>query len=202
MPERAKCGLGVIVQWSNGTLPPRGLAVEVLVTTGEQKRPMAMVTWGARAVALRQSWEQRQQMEEGRQVVQVKVSGFNRRRREPVNLEGLRAFIPRSHCCGASRTNELVGQFRALLSLEGQPRRPANWWLSEKACTNGGSLSGNWRWGSVEGHVVAGQALWPVVNLGGVSGPPPRLCTVSFRHRREPEGGWARCLAMPTASRH
>jgi len=107
------------------------------------------------------------------------------RRRDLVISKGLRAFIPRSHCCGASRIDELVGQSWAL-AFWGQPRYPYIGALGKvqprrlafRKLRGGEGLSNGFM-------VVGGQALWPFRGLGGSA-----ACPATVYVPREPEGSW------------
>jgi len=163
MPK-GECGLGVIVNVKERF--PKGLAVEVLVT-GEQNAD-GMVTVSARALALRQSWEHVKQMEKDGKVVQVKVSGFNRGG-VTCDLEGLRAFIPRSQLLRGESHEELVGQTLgvAFLEVNLETRKLV---LSEKRATTAARFQELEVGQLVEGQVVAVKPYGLFVDLGGVSG--------------------------------
>ncbi|NQV10277.1 MAG: S1 RNA-binding domain-containing protein [Cyanobacteria bacterium] len=163
MPK-GECGLGVIVNVKERF--PKGLAVEVLVT-GEQNAD-GMVTVSARALALRQSWEHVKQMDKDGKVVQVKVSGFNRGG-VTCDLEGLRAFIPRSQLLRGESHEELVGQTLgvAFLEVNLETRKLV---LSEKRASTAARFQELEVGQLVEGQVVAVKPYGLFVDLGGVSG--------------------------------
>lgn len=180
MPK-SECGLGVITNIKERF--PKGLAVEVLVT--REQNADGMVTISARALALRQSWEKVRKMEKEGKVVQVKVTGFNRGG-VTCDLEGLRAFIPRSQLQDGENHEQLVGKTlgAAFLEVSADNRKLV---LSEKRAATAARFSEIEVGQLVEGQVVAVKPYGLFVDLGGVSGLLHQSCITggALRELRE-----------------
>jgi small subunit ribosomal protein S1 len=140
--------------------------VEVLVT--REQNADGMVTISARALALRHSWEKVKQQEKEGKVVQVKVNGFNRGG-VTCDLEGLRAFIPRSQLQNGENHEELVGKTLGVAFLEVNPET-RKLVLSEKRAATAARFSELEVGQLVEGQVVSVKPYGFFVDLGGVSG--------------------------------
>ncbi|MCT0229804.1 S1 RNA-binding domain-containing protein [Synechococcus sp. CS-1324] len=169
MPK-AECGLGVIINLKERF--PRGQPVEVLVT--REQNADGMVTVSARALALRHSWDKVKQLEKDGKVVQVKVSGFNRGG-VTCDLEGLRAFIPRSQLINGENHEELVGKTlgAAFLEVNIETHKLV---LSEKRASTAARFQELEVGQLVEGQVVAVKPYGLFVDLGGVSGLLHQSC--------------------------
>lgn len=180
MPK-SECGLGVITNIKERF--PKGLAVEVLVT--REQNADGMVTISARALALRQSWEKVRQMEKEGKVVQVKVTGFNRGG-VTCDLEGLRAFIPRSQLQDGENHEQLVGKTLGAAFLEVSPDN-RKLVLSEKRASTAARFSEIEVGQLVDGQVVAVKPYGLFVDLGGVSGLLHQSCITggALRELRE-----------------
>ncbi|MCP9849306.1 S1 RNA-binding domain-containing protein [Cyanobium sp. Morenito 9A2] len=163
MPK-GECGLGVITNLKERF--PKGLTIEVLVT--REQNADGMVTVSCRALALRQSWDKVKQLEKDGKVVQVKITGFNRGG-VTGDLEGLRAFIPRSQLQEGENHEALVGRTLGLAFLEvnGDTRKLV---LSEKRAAISARFSDLEVGQLVEGQVVSVKPYGFFVDLGGVSG--------------------------------
>jgi len=169
MPK-SEAGLGVITNLKERF--PKGLAVEVLVT--REQNADGMVTISARALALRQSWEKVRQLEKDGKVVQVKVNGFNRGG-VTCDLEGLRAFIPRSQLQEGEQHEALVGKTLgvAFLEVNSETRKLV---LSEKKAATAARF-GELEVGQlVEGVVASIKPYGYFIDLGGISGLLHQSC--------------------------
>lgn len=163
MPKK-EAGLGVITNLKERF--PRGLAVEVLVT--REQNADGMVTVSARALALRQSWEKLRQLEKQAKVVQVQVNGFNRGG-VTCDLEGLRAFIPRSQLLEGENHEALVGKTLGVTFLEVNPET-RKLVLSERKAVVASRFADLEVGQLVEGQVAAMKPYGFFVDLGGISG--------------------------------
>ena len=163
MPK-SEAGLGVITNLKERF--PKGLAVEVLVT--REQNADGMVTISARALALRQSWETVRNLAKGGKVVQVKVNGFNRGG-VTCDLEGLRAFIPRSQLQDGEQHEALVGKTLGVTFIEvnAETRKLV---LSEKKAATAARFAELAVGQLVEGVVAAIKPYGYFVDLGGISG--------------------------------
>jgi small subunit ribosomal protein S1 len=163
MPK-AECGLGVITNLKERF--PKGQPIEVLVT--REQNADGMVTVSCRALALRQSWDKVKQLEKEGKVVQLKITGFNRGG-VTGDLEGLRAFIPRSQLQEGENHEALVGKTLGLAFLEVNPET-RKLVLSEKRAAIAARFSDLEVGQLVEGQVVSVKPYGFFVDLGGVSG--------------------------------
>ena len=163
MPKK-ECGLGVITNLKERF--PKDLEVEVLVT--REQNADGMVTISCRALALRKSWEKVKSLEKDGEVVQVKINGFNRGG-VTCDLEGLRAFIPRSQLEQGEDHQSLVGKTLPASFLEVNPdtRKLV---LSEKRASLAKRFAELEIGQLVEGTVIAIKPYGFFVDLGGVSG--------------------------------
>ena len=163
MPK-SEAGLGVITNLKERF--PKGLAVEVLVT--REQNADGMVTISARALALRQSWETVRNLAKNGKVVQVKVNGFNRGG-VTCDLEGLRAFIPRSQLQDGEQHEALVGKTLGVTFIEvnAETRKLV---LSEKKAATAARFAELAVGQLVEGVVAAIKPYGYFVDLGGISG--------------------------------
>jgi len=163
MPKK-ECGLGVITSLKEKF--PKGLEVEVLVTS--EQNADGMVSISCRALALRQSWEKVRKLESEGKAVQVVISGFNRGG-VTCDLEGLRGFIPRSQLEDGENHETLVGKTIGVAFLEVNPdtRKLV---LSEKRASIAARFSELETGQLVEGQVVTIKPYGYFVDLGGVSG--------------------------------
>ena len=163
MPK-SEAGLGVITNLKERF--PKGLAVEVLVT--REQNADGMVTVSARALALRQSWETVRNLAKDGKVVQVKVNGFNRGG-VTCDLEGLRAFIPRSQLQDGEQHEALVGKTLGVTFIEvnAETRKLV---LSEKKAATAARFAELAVGQLVEGVVAAIKPYGYFVDLGGISG--------------------------------
>lgn len=180
MPK-SECGLGVITNIKERF--PKGLSIEVLVT--REQNADGMVTISCRALALRQSWDKVKQLEKDGKVVQVKITGFNRGG-VTGDLEGLRAFIPRSQLQEGENHEALVGKTLGLAFLEvnADTRKLV---LSEKRASIAARFSDLEVGQLVEGQVVSVKPYGFFVDLGGVSGLLHHSCVTggNLRELRE-----------------
>ncbi|MGB7563641.1 MAG: S1 RNA-binding domain-containing protein [Prochlorococcaceae cyanobacterium] len=180
MPK-SECGLGVITNIKERF--PKGLSIEVLVT--REQNADGMVTISCRALALRQSWDKVKQLEKDGKVVQVKITGFNRGG-VTGDLEGLRAFIPRSQLQEGENHEALVGKTLGLAFLEvnAESRKLV---LSEKRAAIAARFSDLEVGQLVEGQVVSVKPYGFFVDLGGVSGLLHHSCVTggNLRELRE-----------------
>ncbi|MFM7314867.1 MAG: S1 RNA-binding domain-containing protein [Cyanobium sp.] len=163
MPKK-EAALGVITNLKERF--PRGLPVEVLVT--REQNADGMVTVSARALALRHSWDKVRTLEKEGKVVQVKVTGFNRGG-VTCDLEGLRAFIPRSQLNEGENHESLVGRTlgAAFLEVNADTRKLV---LSEKRAATAQRFTELEVGQLVEGQVAAVKPYGLFIDLGGVSG--------------------------------
>ena len=163
MPKK-EAGLGVITNLKERF--PKGTPVEVLVT--REQNADGMVTISARALALRQSWDKVRQLEKEGKVVQVRVNGFNRGG-VTCELEGLRAFIPRSQLNEGENHEALMGRTLgvAFLEVNAETRKLV---LSEKRAASAAKFAELEVGQLVEGQVAAVKPYGFFVDLGGVSG--------------------------------
>jgi small subunit ribosomal protein S1 len=163
MPKK-EAGLGVITNLKERF--PKGMELEVLVT--REQNADGMVTISARALALRQSWEKvRQQAKDGA-VIQVKVNGFNRGG-VTCDLEGLRAFIPRSQLQDGENHEALVGKTLGVTFLEVNPEA-RKLVLSEKKAATAARFAQLSVGELVEGTVASIKPYGFFIDLGGISG--------------------------------
>jgi small subunit ribosomal protein S1 len=169
MPK-SEAGLGVITNLKERF--PKGLPVEVLVT--REQNADGMVTISARALALRQSWEKVRQLEKDGKVVQVKVNGFNRGG-VTCDLEGLRAFIPRSQLQEGEQHEALVGKTLgvAFLEVNSETRKLV---LSEKKAATAARFAELAVGQLVEGVVASIKPYGYFIDLGGISGLLHQSC--------------------------
>ena len=163
MPKQ-EAGLGVITNLKERF--PKGLEVEVLVT--REQNADGMVTISARALALRQSWETVRNLAKDGKVVQVKVNGFNRGG-VTCDLEGLRAFIPRSQLQDGDQHEALVGKTLGVTFIEvnAETRKLV---LSEKKAATAARFAELAVGQLVEGVVASIKPYGYFVDLGGISG--------------------------------
>ncbi|MFM9109237.1 MAG: S1 RNA-binding domain-containing protein [Prochlorococcaceae cyanobacterium] len=180
MPKK-EAALGVITNLKERF--PKGLEVEVLVT--REQNADGMVTVSARALALRQSWQRVQQLEKDGKVVQLTINGFNRGG-VTGDLEGLRAFIPRSQLNEGENHEALVGRTMAVAFLEVNPET-RKLVLSEKKAAMATRVAELEVGQLVEGHVAAVKPYGFFVDLGGVSGLLHHSCVTggALRDLRE-----------------
>jgi len=169
MPKK-EAGLGVITNIKDRF--PKGLAVEVLVT--REQNADGMVTISARALALRQSWEKVRQLEKEGKVIQVKVNGFNRGG-VTCDLEGLRAFIPRSQLLEGEQHEALVGKTLGVTFLEVNPET-RKLVLSEKKAATAARFAELEVGQLVEGVVASIKPYGYFIDLGGISGLLHQSC--------------------------
>ena len=169
MPK-SEAGLGVITNLKERF--PKGMPVEVLVT--REQNADGMVTISARALALRQSWEKVRQLEKDGKVVQVKVNGFNRGG-VTCDLEGLRAFIPRSQLQEGEQHEALVGKTLgvAFLEVNAETRKLV---LSEKKAATAARFAELAVGHLVEGVVASIKPYGYFIDLGGISGLLHQSC--------------------------
>jgi small subunit ribosomal protein S1 len=177
MPKQ-EAGLGVITNIKERF--PKGLEVEVLVT--REQNADGMVTISARALALRQSWEKVRQMEKEGKVLQVKVNGFNRGG-VTCDLEGLRAFIPRSQLQQGDQHEALVGKTLGVTFLEVNPET-RKLVLSEKRAATAARFAELAVGQLVEGVVASIKPYGYFIDLGGISGLLHQSC-VTGGHLRD-----------------
>jgi len=169
MPKN-EAGLGVITNIKERF--PKGLEVEVLVT--REQNADGMVTISARALALRQSWEKVRQMEKEGKVLQVKINGFNRGG-VTCDLEGLRAFIPRSQLQQGEQHEALVGKTLGVTFLEVNPET-RKLVLSEKKAATAARFAELQVGQLVEGVVASIKPYGYFIDLGGISGLLHQSC--------------------------
>jgi len=169
MPKK-EAGLGVITNIKERF--PKGLEVEVLVT--REQNADGMVTISARALALRQSWEKVRQMEKEGKVLQVKINGFNRGG-VTCDLEGLRAFIPRSQLQQGEQHEALVGKTLGVTFLEVNPET-RKLVLSEKKAATAARFAELQVGQLVEGVVASIKPYGYFIDLGGISGLLHQSC--------------------------
>ena len=177
MPKK-EAGLGVITNLKERF--PKGLQVEVLVT--REQNADGMVTISARALALRQSWDKVRQLEKDGKVIQVKVNGFNRGG-VTCDLEGLRAFIPRSQLLEGEQHEALVGKTMGVTFLEVNPET-RKLVLSEKRAATAARFAEMAVGQLVEGVVASIKPYGYFIDLGGISGLLHHSC-VSGGHLRD-----------------
>jgi small subunit ribosomal protein S1 len=169
MPKK-EAALGVITNIKERF--PKGLEVEVLVT--REQNADGMVTISARALALRQSWEKVRQMEKEGKVLQVKINGFNRGG-VTCDLEGLRAFIPRSQLQQGEQHEALVGKTLGVTFLEVNPET-RKLVLSEKKAATAARFAELQVGQLVEGVVASIKPYGYFIDLGGISGLLHQSC--------------------------
>ena len=163
MPKK-EAALGVITNLKERF--PKGLEVEVLVT--REQNADGMVTISARALALRQSWDKVRSLAKEGKVVQVKVNGFNRGG-VTCDLEGLRAFIPRSQLQEGEQHEALVGKTLGVTFVEVNPET-RKLVLSEKKAATAARFAELEVGQLIEGVVASIKPYGYFIDLGGVSG--------------------------------
>ena len=169
MPKK-EAGLGVITNIKERF--PKGLEIEVLVT--REQNADGMVTISARALALRQSWDKVRAMAKDGKVIQVKINGFNRGG-VTCDLEGLRAFIPRSQLQEGEQHEALVGKTLGVTFLEVNPET-RKLVLSEKKAATAARFAELEVGQLVEGVVASIKPYGYFIDLGGVSGLLHQSC--------------------------
>tara|TARA_Y100001968_G_scaffold175258_1_gene160625 strand:+ start:723 stop:2015 length:1293 start_codon:yes stop_codon:yes gene_type:complete len=162
MPKK-EAGLGVITNLKERF--PKDLEVEVLVT--REQNADGMVTISCRALALRKSWDKVKLLEKEGAVVAVKINGFNRGG-VTCDLEGLRAFIPRSQLNQGADHQSLVGKTLSITFLEVNPdtRKLV---LSEKKAAIAKRFAELKIGQLIEGIIISIKPYGFFVDLGGVS---------------------------------
>jgi len=163
MPKK-EAGLGVITNIKERF--PKGLEIEVLVT--REQNADGMVTISARALALRQSWDKVVALAKEGKVIQVKINGFNRGG-VTCDLEGLRAFIPRSQLQEGEQHEALVGKTLGVTFIEVNPET-RKLVLSEKKATTAARFAELEVGQLVEGTVASIKPYGYFIDLGGISG--------------------------------
>ncbi len=163
MPKN-ECGLGVITNLKEKF--PKGLEVEVLVT--REQNADGMVTISCRALALRKSWETVMQLEKEGKIVELKINGFNRGG-VTCDLEGLRAFVPRSQLENGQEHETLVGKNISLAFIEVNPDS-RKLILSEKKAAITAKFANLEIGQLIEGKILTIKPYGFFVDLGGVSG--------------------------------
>ena len=169
MPKK-EAGLGVITNIKERF--PKGLEIEVLVT--REQNADGMVTISARALALRQSWDKVRTLAKEGKVLQVKINGFNRGG-VTCDLEGLRAFIPRSQLQEGEQHEALVGKTLGVTFLEVNPET-RKLVLSEKKAATAARFAELEVGQLVEGVVASIKPYGYFIDLGGVSGLLHQSC--------------------------
>ena len=163
MPKK-ECGLGVITNFKEKF--PIGQEMEVLVI--KEQNADGMVTVSARALILRQSWENISRISKNGDLINVLINGFNRGGLT-CDVDGLRGFIPRSQLEDGSAYQSLVGKTIKVAFLEVNPES-RKLVLSEKKALLVAKFSELKLGQLIKGEVLAIKPYGFFINLGGASG--------------------------------
>ena len=163
MPKK-ECGLGVITNFKEKF--SIGLEMEVLVI--KEQNADGMVTVSARALILRQSWENVANSAKNGELIQVTINGFNRGGLT-CDVDGLRGFIPRSQLENGQDYQSLVSKNLKVAFLEVNPET-RKLVLSEKKALLVSKFADLKLGQLIEGEVLAIKPYGFFVDLGGASG--------------------------------
>ncbi len=163
MPKK-ECGLGVITNFKEKFTI--GLEMEVLVI--KEQNADGMVTVSARALILRQSWENVASSAKNGELIQVTINGFNRGGLT-CDVDGLRGFIPRSQLEDGQDYQSLVRKNLKVAFLEVNPET-RKLVLSEKKALLVSKFADLKLGQLIEGEVLAIKPYGFFVDLGGASG--------------------------------
>jgi len=163
MPKK-ESALGVITNFKEKF--PIGLDMQVLVI--KEQNADGMVTVSARALILRKSWEKVSGLAKNGELIKVLINGFNRGGLT-CDIDGLRAFVPRSQLEDGQDYQSLVGKNLKLAFLEVNPdsRKLV---LSEKKALLISKFADLKLGQLIEGKVLAVKPYGFFVDLGGASG--------------------------------
>jgi small subunit ribosomal protein S1 len=126
------------------------------------------VTLSRRQLEIKLLWERLAQMQENNQTVQVRVTGVNKGG-VTVDVQGLRAFIPRSHLVERDNLEALKGQTlnASFLEVDYSNKRLV---LSNRLATRSSSFSQLEIGQLTEAKITSIQPFGVFVDLNGVSG--------------------------------
>jgi len=126
------------------------------------------VTLSRRQLEMKQAWERIAELAESGSSVQMRVTGFNKGG-VTGEVEGLRAFIPRSHLQQKEDLDSLIGQLVTATFLEVNPDQN-KLVLSQRDAIRAAAMI-NFEAGTLrEGKIVSIKPYGVFVDLGGVTG--------------------------------
>jgi small subunit ribosomal protein S1 len=126
------------------------------------------VTLSRRQLQVQQIWEQLQEMQESKSVLQVRVNGTNRGG-VTVDVEGLRGFIPRSHLMDKENLEALKGQQLTVTFLE-VDRERNKVVLSERLASQSKYFAQLEIGQLIEGQVTSLKPFGVFISFGGTTG--------------------------------
>ncbi len=126
------------------------------------------VTLSRRQLHIEQAWDNLKELQESGKVLQMLVTGFNTGGIIG-EVEGLRAFIPRSHLIQKDNYESLVNQWVSanVLQIERSQNKIV---LSQRNIARSEAMSQLQEWQVVQGKVVKIQPYGVFVDLAGVTG--------------------------------
>jgi len=145
---------------------PLGEVVECLVVSEQDAE--GRVKLSHRQLLIREAWEQLAEQQEAGKTVELYVSGTNRGG-VTGEVNGLRAFVPRSHLVDANNMDALVGQTVAATLIEVDPER-SKLVLSQREAARASLMSRLVPGSLVEGKVVNLKPYGAFIDLGGITG--------------------------------
>jgi small subunit ribosomal protein S1 len=146
-------------------LPP-GEERDFLIVRGQNEE--GQVTLSVRQMELQQSWERLATRQENGEAVEMRITGTNKGG-VTGEVEGLRAFIPRSHLLERHNLDSLIGQSVTANFLEVDPERN-KLVLSQRSAARASRMSNLATGDVVEGEVVNLKPYGAFVDLNGVTG--------------------------------
>ncbi len=134
----------------------------------KEQNAEGQVTVSLRQLQIKKAWEKVQDLAETNQSVEVVVTGVNKGG-VTVDVEGLRAFIPRSHLIQRDKLESLVGQYLRANFLQVEPNIN-KLILSQRQIARNQAMSKLEAGSLVDGKVVKIEGYGVFVNLEGVTG--------------------------------
>ena len=145
---------------------PMGEEFEFLIIS--EQNADGQVKLSRRQLFIEQAWDNIEEMEEKNTVIQMLVTGFNRGG-VTGEVQGLRAFIPRSHLMDQDDLEALVNQTLSANVLEIK-RAEKKLLLSQRNLARASAIASLQEKELATGKVVKFQPYGVFVNLGGVTG--------------------------------
>lgn len=152
---------------------PQGEPLEFLIIRDQDADGQVILS--RRQLAIQQAWDELVELQETGKTVQMRVTGSNRGGLMG-QVNGLRAFIPRSHLMEAEKqslsdgtTDELVGQTLTVVCLEVSPDR-RKLVLSQREAARTAAMKTVEPGALVAGTVVNIQPYGAFVDIGGLTG--------------------------------
>ncbi len=152
---------------------PQGEALEFLIIRDQDADGQVILS--RRQLAIQQAWDELVELQETGKTVQMRVTGSNRGGLMG-EVNGLRAFIPRSHLMEAEKqslgngtADELVGQTLTVTCLEVSPDR-RKLVLSQREAARTAAMRTVEPGALVMGTVVNIQPYGAFVDIGGLTG--------------------------------